>query len=896
MCSPRRGPIVVTALLALFVAVTLPPGRAAAAPTEAELQAAADRLGAADPAERDAAGRVLWAGGEAAVPFLREAADDPDPETARRAREILAKFRYGISPDTPREIVDLMDRYRAGNADERRAGVRGLGTRPDVAGVRILLKLWEDESDPGMREVVLHELMVRVPTASAMLLGAGEYDMTELLLKAAASGPALGGGGGGGDKAVRDYAAFLLVRGRLPEVVGEVAKAAPPAGADARAKALRWQTYLHRAAGDAEAARAAARASGDEALLDAILIEAGDWKAMAERARNRAPSSSSIEELNFAAAYHALAGDRAAADAWAGKIVDFADPAGRRQELELCEAADALFMLGRPEQGLAVYARNGLFVPPPPRDPTQTRVPAMDLLRLRLQFPEALAIVEQARKAGSASLPQIEANGAAILHFLGRRAEATRELERLAERNRRSNNPVVWSALLKAAGQTRDPELIERFLLAALTAGPNQRAAPLFESANFDHPERAGHWWRLLRMRRREPVKVTLDRLRSLLKGELLGREMEGYARAAEMDAGRLGRADRAEVLEAVADTLIAQNRGEAAQQLLQRLGFGGSAPHMIRLGDLEGAQNRWDQAAARYGRAWEMDRTQPLPLLLKGVAVTRIGREAEGRKLIELAHLLPLADENRRHAFCEGLERRGLWEDVRRERELITRTAGFMSWDLGDTVRRLGDAAAARGEHLAAAALWRRAFLDNFGMNTGFVDPTANLAMPALMLRTEALGRIKTDDVAGGLAAAEECLRVSPGDTDALIDVVTALDAAGRKTEADGLYRRSRDLYARLCADYPDSGGLHNQLAWASAKCRRDLDRALVHAKRAVELEPSNTASIDTLAETYFQRGDIGRAVETIKRCIALEPRVEHHRKQLARFEATIPAGKVGP
>jgi tetratricopeptide (TPR) repeat protein len=259
-----------------------------------------------------------------------------------------------------------------------------------------------------------------------------------------------------------------------------------------------------------------------------------------------------------------------------------------------------------------------------------------------------------------------------------------------------------------------------------------------------------------------------------------------------------------------------------------------------------------------------------PLPWLRGGRARPPQGREAEGKADVELAHLLPLADGAKRHALMLLLAERGLTDDARRERDLIRRTATPGSWELTDATRRAGDDANARGDWAAAVDLWERAFLDNMSPLTGFVEPWANVAMPALIARTRALALLDAGDVAGAMRQAEISMNSFPA-------------------EADDLFARWAKRYRDVLADFPESGSAHNMLAWAQAKCHRDLDDALAHAKRAAELEPANTACIDTLAVTYFERGEVARAVEAMRRCVELEPTDKRHREQLERFEKAL-------
>ena len=89
------------------------------------------------------------------------------------------------------------------------------------------------------------------------------------------------------------------------------------------------------------------------------------------------------------------------------------------------------------------------------------------------------------------------------------------------------------------------------------------------------------------------------------------------------------------------------------------------------------------------------------------------------------------------------------------------------------------------------------------------------------------------------------------------MIQLVNDFQQHGRQKEADDLFNTTMAAYAKLAKVYPESGPLENLQAWLAGKCRRNLDDALKQALHATSLEPTNTASLDTLAEVYFQRAD---------------------------------------
>ena len=227
----------------------------------------------------------------------------------------------------------------------------------------------------------------------------------------------------------------------------------------------------------------------------------------------------------------------------------------------------------------------------------------------------------------------------------------------------------------------------------------------------------------------------------------------------------------------------------------------------------------------------------------------------------------------------------------------MILRTAEFLSWRRSEALRRAGDEAHAAGDAARAADLWERAFLDNNSEQTKFVEPWANVSMPALVRRTRAVGLIRAGDVAAGLREAEASLAMSPGDADCLIEVVTALDddrAQGRRRRAVRARRRAvpqavrrRTRRAARCT---------TSTPGPPAKCRRELDAALAHAKRAVELQPTNTASLDTLAEAHFQRGEFAEAISVMQRCAELEPDEPRHKEQLERFRKALAGAATRP
>jgi tetratricopeptide (TPR) repeat protein len=256
----------------------------------------------------------------------------------------------------------------------------------------------------------------------------------------------------------------------------------------------------------------------------------------------------------------------------------------------------------------------------------------------------------------------------------------------------------------------------------------------------------------------------------------------------------------------------------------------------------------------------------------------------------MDQALLLPLADEKRRWELLEAMEQAGLSQPAAHQNQLILRTAEFTSPLLGQALRRAALAAVRRSDYLAAADCWERCTLNCLRTSASFVQTTAYIAVPHLIHKLRAAGLLQAGRTDEALREIDSCLFAMPADITLPIDLVPALQKARRHKEADDLFNRVLALNRKLSAAYPRSVYLHNTIAWLLVRCRRNLDEALEHARKGVELDESNVAVIDTLAEAYFQCNEKDKAIQTIKKCIDLEPAAPRHKLALKRFEQSTP------
>ena len=92
--------------------------------------------------------------------------------------------------------------------------------------------------------------------------------------------------------------------------------------------------------------------------------------------------------------------------------------------------------------------------------------------------------------------------------------------------------------------------------------------------------------------------------------------------------------------------------------------------------------------------------------------------------------------------------------------------------------------------------------------------------------------------------------------------------------------------LKSTLSREDADASTL-NALAWYCSTSGMYLQESLEAAKRAADLEPENTAVLDTLAEVLFRSGRPKEAITTIERAIAIDPEDGYLKEQRERFLA---------
>jgi predicted Zn-dependent protease len=855
-------------------------------PTKEQIAQWIRDLGDNDFEARQAASKRLWEAGQAAEAPLREALKAGDPEVVRRARELLDKFKWGIYPDTQAKIVQLIQQYQSGNDEENSARTEAITKLLEEGnvGCAALGKIIRAEENPAARTGLIATIADEYPRAlPAALANRNSTALEDLLEQCALAEP---------DARVYNYAAYCLLRGRLENRIKYFANTPAGVDVDAMQKTL---VHLLRVKGDFAKARKVA--DKDEELLTRLLIQERDWKTLAKR---KPADDASREDLVVHAAHCRLSGDTKTAnevlDSLRKLVEPNADTPPDGSDPELPYVAKALLLNDRAKDAMELLTKGAKH--------NQNVEMAVQVLAAQQRFKEAFELLDNVPGTGAEGTRSIDLLRARMLIQLGDRDEAATICKKLAEKLGPDDVLISLVPLLEDEYRAGMKELAQKQLLKALEpllANPDRAVyVELFEIFFPQQGNIAALWWEALvgAQNLDRDRKVNVAALWKQLQGIMTGKADDLPKLLEEMSSrtADLAENEREPFYFALAHAAQASGRKKDAQAYLEKAcaAEATNPQAFMKLGDHHAAQETWEKAADAYRRGAEKHRGNAVLAYLYGWALTKDGHADEGKKQIELAHMIPLGSPERRFDFMQELLRRDFADDARRERELVLQIDDTMSRYTAEALRREAIDAIVKKEYLKAAEFSDASMLRVHNQSINFAVSSAYFQIPQQTHRLRARGLLDQGKIEEALKEADYCLANYPGDIEVPILLTEVLEKKGRKKEAEQIYSKVLGVMKKFCEQYPKSGWGHNTLAWQCACCRRDLEDGLKHAQKANDLSPDNAGYLDTLAEIHFQMGNKAKALEVARKCAGLEPKRAYFRKQLKRIEKGDPKADV--
>lgn len=867
-------------------------------------------------AVRERTHKELWKRGAAAIPALEKAARDEDPEVAKRARDLLDKFGWGVLPDTPADVVALIKRFQGDNPNDRKAALTELlrKGKPGAAALRaILLRDIPADTRKPLAEHLTTQLRREVP----LLLFDKKPDAAAALLVLHTLDGTTDG--------VADYATFQALRGTLPAAIAE-AEAGVKTGRNPTAAKL-VLAHLCRAHGDWEKARAAVadfpRQPTGSSLVEMLLEEEGNWAGLADAG---VPVPSNLPDA-LDLTLNRLAGRKPAFDESLKRVLGSVSDVTDREMIR--EAAYALLLNHRATDAADLLAEK-----------RQNLGLLAEMLISQLRYRQALDL-EPAKLDGTSGVERTEFDmrRARVLATLGKRDAAVQLFGQVAESLRRpldrlSNSDLrerEMRTLLRTELRVGLKDLAAEHAATFLTPDTERlrrdvgaSSESLFEVLFTTDAAAAEELYGALRDAKipSDSAGATMKRVRELLAGTAPvhavdeavralgvaaaprpsavpdpGRDelpvLPAEARASQRKANRLlavaticrmaKRHAEAEAAYAAAAELAVEGPGG-----LRAWAFGVSdaGRPWVELGEYLIDRGRFADAAARLEAGWKRFPDQPLLLFLSGQALIKGGNADEGRRRVELAHWVGLGNERARGRFLDELVRRAEAKAAKRETELVLRACWPRDFHFGNVMNQAARAAVlAKDFGTAERCVQRSLFVLMRMERVYFVDASAYFNVPHDMLVFRARGLLAAGKVDEAMGQARACLKVTPGHLDLVSGLVPDLDKLGRRKEADELFGLAWSAYTTVLADYPESPTARGSLANLGANCRRELDKALTYAKEAVAADPASVGHREALAEVHFRRGERPEALAVMTKLADETPRSRLYQRQLVRY-----------
>jgi tetratricopeptide (TPR) repeat protein len=296
---------------------------------------------------------------------------------------------------------------------------------------------------------------------------------------------------------------------------------------------------------------------------------------------------------------------------------------------------------------------------------------------------------------------------------------------------------------------------------------------------------------------------------------------------------------------------------------------------------------NRFFEAALWWDKALEIDPTQHRWILEAIDANRIIGDEDKARRYESSRWMRPLSIDRYIPSYAQvasELQRDSQYPQAREYAEAAFALSGPGLSALGPAVvyaeilDELEDFAKSADAHRAANVML-------------LMEPPSRIALSTIQhaiaeeFQARALAELDAGQAETALDRIRRFENLRPFGIEICELTYDRLVKNGRQAAADQILDRCSSRLLAHLDKWPKDAGIHNNLAWLWARCNQRLEESLAHAQLAVELSSGVPTYVDTLAEAHFRLGHVAEAVELGEKCVYLDPRHAHYRKQLQRF-----------
>ena len=810
---------------------------------------------------REASTQSLWDLGEIGITAIKEGVESDDPEISYRSRIVLRRIMTGITPDTPPEIVELVQRYFRSGPEVKKAVFQEL---LNVEAYMQMLRIYRFEEDEEARRVCGELVEKAVLPLTLRELVEGRPEEAEQILRLAPPG----------EENNRRLACLLRMTGGLDEEIalqeglvvpgdnGKVEVSSREAG--------ELQLSLLRSAGRERESRALAERLGRSDVVAVMALLEGDPEPYLRWCMDR-PMESAIVRVHAETVLRRWQLDHAEADRLMDQMAREAAGEGEEQR----EAVLSLLLNGNVDSGLPLLFRMNKDSAFTYYDTVEQPNKALQVFGYTGSDNEREKWLEQRLNIMAENWSDSEEERyevltiASFLHTRGERGASARimsQLSKLAIKQGFSN----W---LEFIGRLNDlgGSLYEMAFLAAsekLTEESRERDDLRIVSHLFGEGDSAPRLWGFLEQIEGDKSK------RILLLGALYGivdmDDVKLRSFLKRVDATAREVEEKKQILEDLLEASEARDESTVSVALLE--GLAEEDPEMKwskKLAAKYGQVSEWERAVATLKRVVEHEPTNMRYLAYYGGALVRIGREGDAREPLEKVETFSLDEPIRLLRMALDVNSSGAVDSAERYWRKLIMTAGPSDWYWQTAASYFSKQARNKKQWRVAAAFAEVDAMQYLKGRSTFINPVSFIRKRFIadLYRALALDQEGNEEEASKLFRSS--FEILNGDGILADDYFPLLREAGQVEEHDRNFRIVYERLGKSIAAYPRAHNTYNSAAWMASRACRELPDAMRKIEKALAMRPRQAAYLDTMAEVWFAKGDRGKAVEWSRKAV---------------------------
>lgn len=809
---------------------------------------------------RQEAEKKLWQAGSQAVPSLEAAIQANKPETSMRAAKILRYLQLGLTPDSPKEIIELAKNFDKLSIEGK---MQALTTLKKERCFRIALLLFQRETDPAVQVQLRESISGLAIVAAREALLAGDPQEANRFLTDFPEDP----------KNIVALAWIARTQGKLDEDIARSRASKDP-------EQWRYLLALLRIKGDragvaslAEKHNLAELAAVME-LLDGNPVNWLRWTA----------DHSDSETKDITQSYGSIVLDRLRNGKDNVNHLNFLTKTALRDDdyTRRWAAIQALYSLGNE----AIAQKSTQAINPPMLFGNMAEREKIDealkAFKLDPSAPDYGAwidrnmniVIENEDESEMESITTLigflEKRGAIDpieKHFIPRMSE-------LAEKNNERFIELIEACFSSYSATRIAPESAMK--VACAYAKEDDLLWGSMIRAAFSDNSYFTQWWEWLG--KLLPQESRADRFRKMLA---LFRaipdkknEIPDLERSIETTLKKADPAD-AENYRKLISILSAITR--STQYAL----WSCADESELDTDDLMNLE-RWEDAAKKWEDALKTAPNSIQAMIWSAVCWHMAGNEEKARDAEKLFESLILGDSGLMLAAASIYEYVGLVEKSHSWRQMALNCgARDSSWHL---------ALYSNAEDQLLTGQWQRALAgyEAYLLYSLMSEDVSSITLSYRIRKKADMALafgLYQKQPQQALAMLRECHQSLLADASLADQFFPALRLIGAKNEHNAWFEESWQAMMKNRDRFPLDDNIRNSAAWLAARSMRRFDDAEREAKEALRLRPQQGAYLDTVAELWFARGNRKNAIEWSKKAITSEPGAAALRGQYYRF-----------